>query len=93
MLSALQSHFLKCKEAPAETKEETKIIISQAFAIAQSEKDFKAYLIEHGINLVIRRNQNGRLYGISFVDHNKRTVYNGSHLGKQYSTNAIDEIF
>lgn len=92
-LSALQSHFLKCKEAPAETKEETKIIISQAFAIAQSEKDFKAYLIEHGINVVIRRNQHGRLYGISFVDHNTRTVYNGSHLGKQYSTNAIDEIF
>lgn len=92
-LSALQSHFLKCKEDPAETKEETKIIISQALAIAQSEKDFKAYLIEHGINVVIRRNQHGILYGISFVDHNARTVYNGSHLGKQYSANAIDEIF
>lgn len=92
-LSALQSHFLKCKEAPAETKEETKVIISQALASAQSEKDFKAYLIENGINVVIRRNEHGRLYGISFVDHNTRTVYNGSHLGKQYSANAINEIF
>lgn len=42
---------------------------------------------------MIRRNQHGRLYGISFVDDNARTVYNGSHLGKQYSANAIDEIF
>lgn len=92
-LSALQSHFLMCKETPAETKEETKKIISQALAFAQSEKDFKAYLIEHGINVVIRRNEHGRLYGITFVDHNSRTVYNGSHLGKQYSANAINEIF
>lgn len=92
-LSTLQSHFLKCKEAPAETKEETKIIISQALAIAQSENDFKAYLIEHGINVVIRRNERGRLYGITFIDHNTKNVYNGSHLGKQYSANLFSERF
>lgn len=92
-LSALQSYFLKCKETLAVTKEQTKIIISQALAIAQSEKNFKAYLLEHGINVVIRRNEHGRLYGITFVDHNTRNVYNGSHLGKQYSANTINQVF
>lgn len=40
-LSALQSHFLKCKEDPAETKEETKIIISQASLLHKVKRTLK----------------------------------------------------
>ncbi|WP_394678638.1 conjugal transfer protein MobB [uncultured Sphingobacterium sp.] len=92
-LIALQTHFIKSKELAAETKEKSKNIIAQAISIARSEKDFKEYLIDHGINLVIRRNDQGRLYGISFIDHNSRNVFNGSHLGKEFSANSFNALF
>ncbi|OJZ01192.1 conjugal transfer protein MobB [Sphingobacterium sp. 40-24] len=92
-LLALQTHFIKSKELAAETKEKSKNIIAQAISIARSEKDFKEYLIDHGINLVIRRNDQGRLYGISFIDHNSRNVFNGSHLGKEFSANSFNALF
>ncbi|WP_278354126.1 MULTISPECIES: conjugal transfer protein MobB [Bacteroidota] len=92
-LIALQSHFIKSKELAAETKEKSKNIIAQAISIARSEKDFKEYLIDHGINVVIRKNDQGRLYGISFIDHNSRHVFNGSHLGKGFSANSFNALF
>lgn len=92
-LIALQSHFIKSKELAAETKEKTKNIIAQAISIARSEEDFKEYLIGHGLNVVIRRNEQGRLYGISFIDHNSRNVFNGSHFGKEFSANSLNELF
>ncbi|WP_312508822.1 conjugal transfer protein MobB [Chryseobacterium culicis] len=92
-LIALQSHFIKSKELAAQTKEKSKNIIAQAISVARNEKDFKEYLIDHGINVVIRRNDKGRLYGISFIDHNSRHVFNGSHLGKGFSANSFNALF
>ncbi|WP_061084759.1 conjugal transfer protein MobB [Chryseobacterium indologenes] len=92
-LIALQTHFIKSKELAAETKEKSKNIIARAISIARSEKDLKEYLIDHGINVVIRRNDQGRLYGISFIDNNSRNVFNGSHLGKGFSANSFNALF
>lgn len=92
-LIALRSHFEKSKIVSPEIKAKTSQIISAAQTITTNEKDFTAYLIEHGINTVIRRNDQGRLYGITFVDHNTGHVFNGSHLGKQFSANVFHELF
>ncbi|WP_367331114.1 conjugal transfer protein MobB [Sphingobacterium multivorum] len=92
-LIALQSHFIISKELAVEIKEKSKIIIAQAISMARGEKDFKEFLIDHGINVVIRRNEQGRLYGISFIDHNTRNVFNGSHLGKEFSANSFNALF
>lgn len=35
----------------------------------------------------------GRIYGVTFIDHNTMTVLNGSRLGKQFSANALNERF
>lgn len=37
------------------------------------------------IVVVLRQNEEGRIYGITFVDHRNRAVFNGSEIGKQYS--------
>lgn len=92
-LSTLRSHFDKNKNVSAEVKSKTSERIAHALESAKTEKDFKAYLIKHGINTVIRRNEQGRLYGIIFIDHNTRNVFNGSHLGKQFSANVFHELF
>lgn len=48
---------------------------------------------EKGIDLVLRRNDEGRIYGATFIDHNQRVVLNGSRLGKEFSANALNERF
>ena len=44
---------------------------------------------KQGIVTVKRENQEGRLYGITFVDHRTKCVFNGSALGKKYSANGL----
>lgn len=43
--------------------------------------------------MVYRINPEGRLYGITFIDHTTRTVFNGSRLGKAFSANVFNELF
>ncbi|WPR77931.1 relaxase/mobilization nuclease domain-containing protein [Algoriphagus sp. NG3] len=50
-------------------------------------------LEKQGITTVKRENQDGRLYGVTFVDHRTKCVFNGSVLGKQYSAKGLMERF
>ena len=47
--------------------------------------------MNQGINTVIRRNSQGRIYGITFIDHKSKTVWNGSRFGKEFSANIFNE--
>lgn len=44
-----------------------------------------------GIDVVLRKNETGLIYGITYVDHRSKSVFNGSSLGKNYSAKAIQE--
>lgn len=46
-------------------------------------------LKKEGIDLVLKENDHGRIYGITFVDHLHKCVFKGSDLGKSYSANAF----
>lgn len=48
-------------------------------------------LTREGIHTVLRQNQEGLLYGITYVDNLTKCVFNGSALGKSYSAKAIQE--
>ena len=48
-------------------------------------------LDKQGINTVLRQNEQGIIYGITYVDHQTKCVFNGSALGKQYSAKGIVE--
>lgn len=54
---------------------------------------FEQELKSQGIDVHFRQNESGQVYGITFVDHNSKTVFNGSDLGKAYSAKAITEQF
>ncbi len=43
------------------------------------------------IHTIIRQNHQGIIYGITYVDHQTKCVFNGSNLGKQYSAKGIME--
>jgi hypothetical protein len=44
-----------------------------------------------GIDVVVRHGAGGVIYGMTYVDHKKQVVFNGSELGKAYSAKAILE--
>lgn len=48
-------------------------------------------LQKDGISMVIRQNKEGLIYGITYVDHRSKCVFNGSALGKNYSAKAIQD--
>lgn len=60
---------------------------------ATDKDDFTAKLKDCGIDAVFRYTDEGRIYGVTFIDHNTMTVLNGSRLGKQFSANAINDRF
>lgn len=66
-----------------------------ADALRQSvdERDFRDRLAKEQIDLVLRRNETGRIYGVTFIDHHSRTVLNGSRLGKEFSANMLNGRF
>ncbi len=58
-----------------------------------SGDEFRVRLRERGIDLVLRYGHGDRLFGATFIDHNTRTVLNGSALGKDFAANALAERF
>ncbi len=48
-------------------------------------------LRKENIQMVLRQNDQGIIYGLTYVDHQKKAVFNGSDLGKQYSANQIQQ--
>ncbi|CAM4388468.1 Relaxase/Mobilisation nuclease domain-containing protein [Pedobacter westerhofensis] len=48
-----------------------------------------AELKRDSVTLVLRKNDQGRIYGTTFIDHKNKVVFNGSDLGKLYSANSI----
>lgn len=50
-------------------------------------------LEKESIQTVLRQNQQGIIYGITYIDHRTKSVFNGSALGKPYSANGIQERF
>ena len=54
-------------------------------------RPIKKQFAEQGINVVVRRNDTWRIYGITFIDHNSKTVWNGSRLGIELSANTFND--
>ena len=50
-------------------------------------------LEEQGLRVVMRRNESGRIYGITFIDDKEGIALNGSRLGKGYTANVFNTYF
>ena len=71
----------------------TKRTVAEVMAQSSGKDDFIAGLKEKNIDLVLRHTEDGRIYGATYIDHNTKTVLNGSRLGKEFSANALDRWF
>lgn len=90
----LQKKFEKSKMVieKSDIKDRLRPIISETMKRAIGIDDFKKSLLKFGIGCVFRQNEQGRIYGVSFVDYQNQTILNGSRLGKEFSANAFNDL-
>lgn len=53
------------------------------------KEQFSRLLYHNGINVIYRNSHHGQTYGVTYVDHISKVVFNGSDLGKAYSAKGI----
>ena len=89
--TAIDNRFERAKDkvdvAPTRRK------VADALTTSSGKDDFVEKLRERNIDVVFRYTDEGRIYGVTFVDHTTMTVLNGSRLGKEYSANALNVRF
>lgn len=91
-LKNLQEYFTKNDQARLKHKARVKNAIDMAVkGNPGSFQQFEKQLSSKGIDLVLRQNDIGYVYGVTYVDHVTKSVFNGSALGKAYSAKAIRE--
>ena len=92
---ALQKKFTASTEKVKKNNltERARQEIIKAMQNIGTKEDFARRLKEADIEVVYCINPEGRLYGITFIDHTTRTVFNGSRLGKAFSANVFNELF
>ncbi|MBW4899036.1 relaxase/mobilization nuclease domain-containing protein [Prevotella denticola] len=59
----------------------------------RTEEELRQRLEEQGLRVVIRKNESGRIYGITFIDDEVGIALNGSRLGKGYAANIFNAYF
>ena len=59
----------------------------------KTEEELRQRLEEQGLRVFIRKNESGRIYGITFIDDKEGIALNGSRLGKGYAANVFNAYF
>ena len=59
----------------------------------KTEEELQQRLEEQGLRVFIRKNESGRIYGITFIDDKEGIALNGSRLGKGYVANVFNAYF
>lgn len=90
-LPFLEEKFLenKLKKQQIRTPVKNKVL-----TVLNQSTDFAAFvrkLKDINIDVAVRRNDSGFIYGLTFVDHDTKCVFNGSHLGKEFSAAAVQK--
>lgn len=74
-------------------KEHTRRTVAIVMKTADNRRELERQLKQKGIDVLFRQNDSGRIYGVTFIDHNNRVVLNGSRLGKEFSANMFNETY
>ena len=89
-LEYLEKRFAENSLTREPFKRKLKEKLENALSIhPRSIQELTVTLNKENVFTVLRQNEEGRLYGITFVDNQNRSVMNGSELGKSYSIAAL----
>lgn len=92
---ALEKKLISSKELLKDKKtyERTKNIVSALLQERPSQKQFRKELARNDISVLFRVNDDNRIYGVTFIDHEAKAVFNGSRMGKEFSANVFHQHF
>jgi hypothetical protein len=92
-LKNLEQRFRKNQQSRKLYKEILKEKVGKALSNHPklSRKDMVYLLRKENIQVMFRENKEGQIYGITYIDQFKKSVFNGSDLGKEYAANAISQ--
>ena len=92
--TAVQNKMQKSKQAIKPLIPTIRNKVLQAMLTSpQTEEKLQRKLKEQSLRAVIRKNESGRIYGITFIDDEVGVALNGSRLGKGYSANVFNGYF
>jgi len=94
-LEMLNRRYLKSKETIKDRglKERSKKVIAEAMQNCKSRPAMEKALEKQNISAIFRANEQGRIYGATFIDHEMKCIFNGSGLGKEFSANIFNDLF
>ena len=90
-LKNLEFRFTQNEELRLQYAKRLRTYIDWSLQMESSLQSLSDRLKKESIVVMARQNAEGRIYGMTFIDLKTKCVYNGSDLGRQYSTNAILE--
>jgi len=91
-LGFLEKRFALNSTERISEKKRIRSAVDRIFFAKQIRLDKLMLLLEkEGISMVLRKSDAGLVYGLTYVDHVTRSVFNGSALGKNYSAKAVLE--
>ena len=67
--------------------------VKDAMSPHNTRDEFRQLLKADNIDAIFRINPAGRIYGVTFIDHNSGIVANGLVLGKEFSANVFNESY
>ena len=92
--TAIQNRMQKSKQTVKPLIPTIRNKVLQAMRTSpKTEEELRQRLKEQGLCVVIRKNGNGRIYGITFIDDEVGIALNGSRLGKGYAANVFNGYF
>ena len=92
--AAIQNKMQKSKEAVKPLIPSVRRKVLEVMRTSPgTEERLRQRLEEQGLRVVIRKNESGRIYGITFIYDEKGIALNGSRLGKGYAANKFNEYF
>jgi len=92
-LKTLEDRFRLNEVLRKPLREQLKNAIDAVLSKPVNKAKFQQELHQKGIQVIFRHNEEGRLYGVTFVDHQTKSVFNGSDLGKAYSAASFIDRF
>ena len=92
--TAVQNRMQKSKQAIKPLRSIIRNRVLQTMRTSpKTEEELRQRLEEQGLRVFIRKNESGRIYGITFIDDKEGIALNGSRLGKGYAANVFNGYF
>lgn len=90
-LASLEKRFAQHKLLRKPLLEKLKQKLDEALQTQRpQDRDSLATCLERvQVQILFRESAGGQVYGVTFLDHGQRAVFNGSELGKSYSAKAL----